>query len=176
MKRLAFLAVSALAMAGCGRDSKAESDNAQKSAGAGPGTQPAEASSARATRHVALLDAPASGPVAPIVRDAVAGAAGEHRTLVVYVGAPWCEPCQRFHGAAARGELDSMLSDVALLEFDMDRDRERLTSAGYVSKYIPLFALPAQDGSASGKQIEGGIKGEGAVGFIVPRLRAMLAE
>ena len=76
-----------------------------------------------------------------------------------------------------RGELDGDLSpQVTLLEFDLDRDRERLVSAGYVSKYIPLFALPGPDGKASGKQIEGGIKGDGAVGFIVPRLKEMLAE
>jgi thiol-disulfide isomerase/thioredoxin len=134
------------------------------------------AGGARAPSRVVLVDAPASGAVPPIVRDAVAAAVRERRTLVVYVGASWCEPCQRFHGAVAKGELDAALSDVALLEFDLDRDRDRLASAGYVSKYIPLLALPGPDGSASGKQIEGGVKGEGAVGFILPRLRAMLAE
>ena len=63
-----------------------------------------------------------------------------------------------------------------LLAFDEDRDNERLAAAGYVSKLIPLFALPGLDGRASGKQVEGGIKGEGAVGFIAPRLEKMLAE
>ena len=97
-------------------------------------------------------------------------------TLYLVVGATWCEPCQRFHHAAERGELDAAFPTVTLLEFDLDRDHEGLASAGYVSKYIPLFALPGPDGKASGKAIEGGIKGDGAVGFIVPRLKEMLSD
>lgn len=95
---------------------------------------------------------------------------------MVYAGATWCEPCQRFHHAVERGELGSSLPRVTFLEFDLDRDRERLVVAGYESKYIPLFALPSPDGRASGKQVEGGIKGEGAVAFIVPRLEALLGQ
>ena len=41
---------------------------------------------------------------------------------------------------------------------------------------IPLFALPGADGRASGKQIEGSVKGEAAVGEISPRLAALLAR
>ena len=133
----------------------------------------------RGDAKVLVVDAPAEGSVDAIVRGALAaaaGAAGGSRTLVVYVGATWCEPCQRFHEAAARGDLDAELPRLTLLGFDLDRDRDRLAAAGYVSKYIPLFALPTPTGAASGKQIEGGIKGSGAVGFIVPRLSAMLAE
>ena len=63
-----------------------------------------------------------------------------------------------------------------LLEFDFDRDAERLQAAGYASKYIPMFALPTPDGAASGRQTEGAIKGEGGVAFIVPRVLALLAE
>ena len=141
---------------------------------------PASASTARPVR---IVEAPASGPVAPIVRDAMTeqvalqGAVATPKgALLVYVGATWCEPCQRFHQAAERGELDATFPGVTLLEFDLDRDRERLLAAGYTSKLIPLFALPAGDGTASGKQVEGGIKGEGAVGFIAPRLKALLSQ
>jgi hypothetical protein len=96
--------------------------------------------------------------------------------LVVYVGATWCEPCRRFHDAAERGELDTKFPRLTLLEFDLDRDRERLAQAGYVSQYVPLFALPATDGVASGRQVEGAIKGEGAVAFIAPRLAELLGR
>jgi thiol-disulfide isomerase/thioredoxin len=171
VKGFACLILSALASAGCGRESKTRGDVRSEI-----GLPMAEGGGVRETRRVVLIDAPGSGAVPPIVREAAGAAVREHRTLVVYVGASWCEPCQRFRDAVAKGELDATLSDVALLEFDFDRDHERLATAGYVSKYIPLLALPAPDGSASGKQIEGGVKGEGAVGFIVPRLRAMLAE
>jgi hypothetical protein len=134
------------------------------------------ASPAAKPGHVMLVDAPAAGAVDEIVRGALKEASAEKRTLVVYVGATWCEPCQYFHQAAARGDLDAELPGVTLLDFDLDRDKERLAAAGYVSKYIPLFALPRADGQASGKQIEGGIKGDGAVGYIAPRLAGMLAE
>jgi thiol-disulfide isomerase/thioredoxin len=37
--------------------------------------------------------------VAKVVREARAREAADGRTLLVYVGATWCEPCQRFHHA-----------------------------------------------------------------------------
>lgn len=125
---------------------------------------------------VRISAAPATGEVEPIVREEIARAAAERRRLVVYVGAEWCEPCQRFHGAAKDGQLDATFPDLTLLEFDLDRDGQRLQSAGYASKYIPLFALPAPDGRGSGKQVEGGIKGEGAVAYMTPRLKELLAK
>jgi thiol-disulfide isomerase/thioredoxin len=127
-----------------------------------------------ASSRVELEPAPGAGQVAPIVRDASDRARADRRILVVYVGATWCEPCRRFHDAAERGELDTKFPRLTLLEFDLDRDRERLAQAGYVSRYVPLFALPATDGVASGLQVEGAIKGEGAVAFIAPRLAELL--
>jgi hypothetical protein len=149
-----------------------------------PGAAPAPPVASSASRaptppprgHVQIVEAPPSDPVDAVVRSALATAQAGKRTLVVYVGATWCEPCQRFHHAAERGELDAAFPTMTLLTFDLDRDSERLASAGYVSKYIPLFALPAPDGNASGKQIEGGIKGDGAVANLVPRLGELLAE
>jgi hypothetical protein len=140
--------------------------------------EPAASTTAPDALHnkLRLKDAPADGDVDVIVRDSMAKAAVDRRRVVVYVGATWCEPCQRFHHAAERGELDAKFPDVDLLVFDQDRDGARLVSAGYQSKMIPLFALPGPDGRASGKQVEGGIKGEGAVGFMAPRLEKMLAE
>lgn len=110
------------------------------------------------------------------MREAVAPAAAARRTLVVYVGASWCEPCQRFHHAAEAGALDGALPRLALLEFDADRDHDRLAAAGYDSKYIPLFALASADGTSSPHRQEGAVKGEGAVDFIVPRLQALLTR
>src|SRR5262249_26972658 len=91
--------------------------------------------------------------------------------------ARWCEPCHRFHAAAARGELTGRLGTGRLIEPDLDWARSRRPTplrAGYQSSLIPLFALPGPDGHASGRQIEGSIKGEGAVGAINPRLLALL--
>jgi thiol-disulfide isomerase/thioredoxin len=145
------------------------------------GSRPETSATLPTSRGVRLVTAPAPGEVDAIVRDALVasgagGAVGRDSThvLLVYVGATWCEPCQKFHHAVERGDLDSTFPGLTLLEFDLDRDRERLASAGFVSKYIPLFALPRRDGTASGKQVEGGIKGDGAVAFIVPRLAALL--
>jgi thiol-disulfide isomerase/thioredoxin len=141
-----------------------------------PKTSSSQGARSAAAAKLAVVEAPASGDVGPIVAAAVSAASLEGRTVVVYVGATWCEPCQRFHAAAAHGDLDAEFPRLTLLEFDLDRDRERLAAAGYVSRLIPLFALPGPGGAASGKQIEGGIKGEGAVGFIAPRLKELLAN
>jgi thiol-disulfide isomerase/thioredoxin len=162
--RASFLALATLAIAP-GSGCKTAPDE----------PRPSPSSVAHVAR-VQLDDAPASGDVDVLVREALAKSAAQKRRLIVYVGATWCEPCRRFHEAAAKGELDATFPDLDMIVFDLDRDNERLAAAGYVSKYIPLFALPKADGTSSGKQVEGGIKGEGAVAFITPKLQALLAE
>ncbi|MEM6991494.1 MAG: thioredoxin family protein [Myxococcota bacterium] len=115
------------------------------------------------------------GGAAGVVKAAVAEA-GEGRQVVVYVGAEWCEPCQYFHKAVEAGELDAELAGVRFVEFDSDDDGERLTADGYDGKLIPRFVVPAGDGAASDRRIEGGIKGDGAVEHIMRRLAPMLAS
>jgi len=125
-----------------------------------------------------LVDAPAEGDVDAVVRGALSGAQKDGRRVVVYAGATWCDPCERFHEAARRGELDATFPDVDFVVFDFDRDKDRLASAGYAprSKLIPLFALPGPDGRSSGQHVEGGTKGDGAVAGLVARLKALLAR
>ena len=124
-------------------------------------------------RGVEIVKA-AQGDVATVVRAATERATQDHRQLLVYIGATWCEPCRRFHDAASQHALDRDFPSLRLLEFDDDRDGQRLAQAGYVGKYIPMFAKPGPDGRSSGRQIEGSVKGDGAVGEIVPRLRGLL--
>jgi thiol-disulfide isomerase/thioredoxin len=121
------------------------------------------------------LVAAAAGDVPTVVKRELARAAADRRQLLVYVGARWCEPCRRFHKAAAEHALDRDFPSLRLLEFDDDRDAARLASGGYASKFIPLFARPGADGRGSGRQIEGSVKGDAAVTEIVPRLRTLLA-
>lgn len=154
------LLCAALLLAGCGRDETPQKDPAQE----------------KAPLRVETMAAPESGGVQEIVQKEFSRARSENRKLLVYVGASWCEPCQRFHEAANKGQLDTVFPGLRLLEFDLDRDRERLQQAGYSSKMIPLFVLPRADGTSSGEQIEGSIKGEGAVEQIRPRLQALLAK
>ena len=127
-------------------------------------------------RGVRIVHAGAGSDAAQVVRDERERAKNDGRDLVVYVGAKWCEPCQHFHKAAAKGDLDGEFPDLTLLEFDLDEDRDRLTTAGYVSQYIPLFAMPGADGRASDKKFEGSVKGDGAVANIAPRLRSLLRK
>lgn len=158
MRALALLLVG-LAVAGCDADEPPKPSQAAALAPVGPKVR---------------FDEAADGEVAPLVARAIDKGHDQHRRVLVYVGATWCEPCQRFHHAAERGELDAALEPITLVEFDLDRDADRLHAAGYQSQYIPLFAVPLPDGRSSGKQIEGSIKGEGAVAQILPRLRALL--
>lgn len=120
-----------------------------------------------------LLSIAGGGDVALAVRAELGRPGG---AVVVYAGASWCDPCRRFHDALLAGELDREFAGVRFLEFDMDLDRERLEAAGYTARLIPLFALPGPDGRASGRQIEGGIKGPGAARHIVARLVPLIAE
>ena len=100
-------------------------------------------------------------------------AKAEGRDSVVYIGAKWCEPCQRFHRAAQAGELDAEFPNLDVIEFDLDEDRDRVKRAGYTSTYIPLFVVPGPDGRASEKRFEGGVKGERAVANLTPKLHAL---
>jgi thiol-disulfide isomerase/thioredoxin len=127
-------------------------------------------------RGVRIVHAPSGSDAAKVVREQREHAKSDGRDLVVYVGAKWCEPCKYFHQAAEKGELDGEFPDLTLLEFDLDEDRDRLATAGYVSEFIPLFAMPAADGSASEKKFEGSVKGNGAVANIAPRLRSLLRK
>lgn len=129
-----------------------------------------------AVSHVEIIAASPSEDLPASVQRELGRAKADGRELLVYVGAPWCEPCKRFHDAAAAGELDTVFPKLRLLEFNLDRDKERLEQAGYRSRMIPLFARPGADGTGSGQQIEGSIKGEGAVAEITPRLRGLLAR
>jgi thiol-disulfide isomerase/thioredoxin len=114
-------------------------------------------------------------PVAHIVQKELQRAHKEGRELVVYVGAPWCEPCKRFHEAIEMGALDEVFPTLRLLEFDRGDDESRLAADGYLSRLIPLFVIPQADGRASEQRFEGSIKGPGAISNIVPRLKRMLA-
>jgi hypothetical protein len=127
-------------------------------------------------RKLQLIDAPPAGDIEPIITGELARAVVASDSLLVYVGASWCEPCQHFHDAAAAGELDGSLGALRLLVFDADRDGDALEAAGYHSNLIPLFAVPRIDGKASGKQIEGAIKNRDAVTQLVPRIDALLAR
>jgi len=130
---------------------------------------------AAAPKRVQIVKAPAED-VASTVKKQLEAAKSAGRDLVVYVGATWCEPCQRFHAAAERGELDSAFPGLVLLEFDLDRDGERLAADGYSSQFIPLFVVPNTDGTASPRRFEGSVKGDGAVADITPKLRGILRK
>lgn len=133
---------------------------------------PAQAAAAAASSKPRFVPTTETGDVAEQVKTVV-GASGDE-TVVVYVGASWCEPCQTFHAALERGELDASLAGVKFMEFDSDRDNARLEAAGYGGRLIPRFAMPGPDGRFGGKKIEGGIKGDGAVDHILKRLLPML--
>ena len=108
------------------------------------------------------------------VRAALASTDG--RRLVVYVGATWCEPCRRFHDAVEAGQLDEQLAGVRFLEFDHDAHHDGLEVAGYLKRFVPVFAIPQPDGRASSRIHQGAVKGPGAVDFILPRLEALLSQ
>lgn len=129
------------------------------------------------TTKAELIQAPTAEPIQAIVRRELQRSAADGRDLVVYVGAKWCEPCTYFKQALARGELDAAFPKLRVLEFDLDRDRNRLKVAGCHSSMIPLFAVPQPDGRCSGKhRFAGSKKGPGAVANITPRLKALLAK
>ena len=158
-------AIALLVAVGCGKDV--------------PEIAPEErapASDSRGAGKVEIVAAPESVDVTALVRAELARAKADGKVLLVYVGAKWCEPCTRFHDAAKAGKLDRGFPALRLLEFDLDRDADALARGGYSSKMIPLFAVPLANGRGSGEQIQGGIKGDGAVRHITNRLAPLVAR
>jgi len=139
-----------------------------------PVAKTAPTAPAKPAGHVEFLRAPAVDDVAEWVRAERSELRAKGRSILLYEGAGWCEPCLAFHHAAEAGKLDAAFPTLTLLEFDADVDGERLALAGYNSRLIPLFAAIGEDGRGTGRQIEGGIKGDGAVDEIVARLRGLL--
>ena len=116
------------------------------------------------------------GELSAVVAAHVKQAESQGRVPLVYVGATWCEPCQHFHRAAERGDLDASFGDLSILELDANEDEGRIQKAGYTSTYIPLFVVPGPEGRGTDRRIAGSIKGEGAVAEISPRLSKLLGR
>lgn len=115
-------------------------------------------------------------PVADLVKAELAAASEADKTLVVYVGAVWCMPCKGFKQLVKSGRLNKQFGHVRFLEFDLDRDKQRLDKAGYSSRYIPLFVVPNADGTASERLIQGAQKGPAGVAEIVSKLGHLLGK
>jgi thiol-disulfide isomerase/thioredoxin len=114
--------------------------------------------------------------VEPFVQEHVEAADRTGGRVLVYVGASWCEPCQRFHKAVENGELDALLTGTRFVEFDADQHGTQLRNAGYNYRLIPVFAVPDAAGRATGRLLTGSVKGPSAVkDNLAPRLAALLA-
>jgi hypothetical protein len=174
MRALALL----LTLAACRTDSISSDTAGHADAGAGANASaPAEGTfdGIGVKAHgIELVPAP-PGDVAAIVRAARKAARAHNRSLLVYIGATWCEPCQRFHHAAEEGKLDDTFPTMSLLVFDLDADGNRLHAALYAPGYVPYFGVPDESGRATGKSLAGSIKGEGAVAQMTPRLLELVA-
>jgi hypothetical protein len=187
MRRIWSMACVALAVGACDRvPDSMRSDSTGTATAATTATAKTAPAAASATTKpggdhspapigkIDWVDSPPGADVVSLVRAELSRAKTDGRSLVVYVGATWCEPCQRFHAAVGRGDLDASFPRLRVLGFDAERDRDGLKVGGYTSQLIPLFALPGSDGRASGKFVQGSIKGDGAVGEITPKLQALL--
>lgn len=141
-----------------------------------PTKEPASAPVSKEAARIEWIKAPPGEDAASVVKRELERAHNDKKRLLVYVGAPWCEPCNRFHDAAEAGQLDGVFPNLRLVEFNLDVDADRLNRAGYASKMIPLFAIPTENGLGSGKQIEGSVKGEAAVQNLRSRLKPLLDD
>lgn len=169
-RALLVVGLGLLAGAAC----KGRSTDHQQRPKASAAATPASAARSRAKPEL-LRRGGSQAPLEQLVQQHVEEADASGQRVLVYVGATWCEPCKRFHKALESGQLDEALAGTKFVEFDADRDRAELQAAGYASKYIPLFSVPDHSGHASGRAIEGSVKGDRAVReSLVPRLLALL--
>jgi thiol-disulfide isomerase/thioredoxin len=177
----AWCAAVSLACVGCDGAKRKTAGEPERAGAASATAADAAPGPRRSTAGARFEEAPEGDePVAEIVVRTRARVEAEGGRLIVAVGAPWCEPCRRFHDAVTAGKLDETVPGVVFLEFDHDRDAARLRADGYTSRLIPLYVIPDAAGRApaateGGLRMEGSIKGDGAVAEITPRLLRLLA-
>lgn len=182
MNRLLFSALAGLvlagpALAGCGRVSESFEGRASESATPEPApTRAALQPPAPKNKVIWKTLTASNGDVTKAIADETAVAKAQGRSVLVYVGATWCEPCQHFHHAIEAGKFDGVFGDVTFLAFDIDESRSALLAADYRSTYIPLFAVPDANGRATNRRSEGGIKGEGAADDLAQKLKKLLGK
>jgi hypothetical protein len=164
---LGFIVALAVLLSACSTSGAAPDPGSSSSAAAPQGPNPPK---------VEWVRIPSAAEPAPFIVSEMARAEADHKRLLVYVGATWCQPCQRFHKAAEAGELDSVFPELRLVELDNDADASVIQELNCGSRLIPMFSAPDSSGHCTSKRIEGGIKGDGAVGFIAPRLRDLLGR
>lgn len=163
-------------LAACNHSTDSSSNKGGPSDSAAPADSVAGGTTANLQTPSFLRYPGQAGAIEPWVQEQVELADAAHLRVLVYVGASWCEPCQHFHQAVERGELNGPLNGLRFLEFDQDRDASALKVAGYLYQYIPVLALPDPDGRNHGRMISGSIKGPRAVQEnLVPRLQALLS-
>jgi hypothetical protein len=168
------LVVPLVLLASCGTP-KAEPDPAAAASESAAAVAASQKPAVVRTGKAEIILAPEGDEdLAAVVKREIDRAKADQKDLLVYVGATWCEPCQRLHKAIVDGDLDKEFPGMRLLEFDADRDDVRLRRSGYLAKYIPMLAVPRDDGTASGKQIEGSVKGPRALDVIKPKLRGLI--
>ena len=126
--------------------------------------------------HEIVTIAADNTPADARIKAAMAQAKAEGFQPVVFVSASWCEPCVRFKKAVKAGKLKDKIRGARFLEFDNDKEKRALEAAGYRSRLLPLFAIPGDDGRASFRKIQGGVKGEKAVSDLTTRLSAFLSQ
>lgn len=148
-----------------------------------PGPPAAQQRAAGGPRKVAtspstksqIVSGLAAGPAAQVIADEVALANGAGK-CIVYVGAPWCQPCQRFKRALLAGELDAELINVRFLEFDADLDKQRLADAGYKFQLVPFFGRPGFDGRATSRTTSGVPAKDSPMAPLAKRVAALLRD
>src|SRR5690242_19327752 len=110
-----LLLVGCMSIASCHRDAEQKTIATKKPAATTTSSALSTFGPLAPQDQVRITGAPEAGEVTGILREAGARAKAEGRELIVYVGATWCEPCQRFHKAANRGELDTAFPNLTLI-------------------------------------------------------------
>ena len=141
----ALFAFVGIALSGCSRREPVPVETAPQ-APSGQLTLEAPRDAAVSSNIPLEILAPKDADALSTIRTERLRAKAAGRTLVVFAGASWCEPCRAFHEALVQGKLPS-LSRITFLEFDADEDRDRLAMVGYAFREIPYFARPKEDGT-----------------------------
>lgn len=114
-----------------------------------------------------FVEVPTDAGLLDTIRGETRAAESAGETLVVYVGARWCKPCQHFERALASGRLDASLAGLRLLHVDLDARGAELGAHGYATNVIPYFTVPTAKGTPSARKFSTDAMGTEVVEQIV---------
>jgi hypothetical protein len=118
------------------------------------------------------LDEVAPGrPLAVVLSDGAAKAKAKGLRPFLYIGATWCQPCQKLHRSLDDERMVDAFRGTYVIHLDLDAWERELPSVGLRVAQVPVFFQLDAQGKPTGKSLDGGAWNEDVPAEMAPPLK-----